>query len=63
MARNWSKDVGGRALLKQSRRGAVISLETVIAIVERETAVSKEVWESQPTPTFEDEYEEGRSLP
>jgi AAA family ATP:ADP antiporter len=47
----------GRALLRitASETSIVISLQTVIAIVGREVAQSKDVWESQCAPEFDDE--------
>ena len=47
----------GRALLRitASETSIVISLQTVIAIVGREVAQSKDVWESQSAPEFDDE--------
>lgn len=54
----------GRALLKITGHdgGVVIALETVIAIVRREVALSKDVWESQPAPEVDEEEDEPPAL-
>jgi len=54
----------GRALLEitGAEPGIAISLETVIAIVEREIAQSKEVWASQRAPEFEEDEEDSPAL-
>jgi len=54
----------GRALLRitASEPAIVISLQTVIAIVGREVANSKEVWDSQRVPEFDDEENESPAL-
>jgi ATP:ADP antiporter, AAA family len=54
----------GRALLKITSGGApiVISLETVIAMVNREVSISKEVWESQPLPQFDEDEDPAPAL-
>jgi ATP:ADP antiporter, AAA family len=52
----------GQALLKQTGQGVVIPLETVLAIVKRETEIGKEVWESQPAPDFDDEEGDAPAL-
>jgi len=54
----------GRALLKMTGEDSkiVITAETVIGIVKREVALSKEVWESQPPAEFDDEEDEPPAL-
>jgi hypothetical protein len=53
-----------RALLRitASKATILIPLPTVIAIVRREVALSKEVWESQLAPEFDDEENEPPAL-
>jgi hypothetical protein len=50
----------GRALLRMTGANPeiVVELERIIAIVKREVELSKEVWESQTAPQFEDEDED-----
>jgi len=47
----------GQALLAITRKVPTLTIELtqVIAIIQREVAVSKEIWESQPAPQFDDE--------
>ena len=54
----------GRALLSITavNKSIVISRATVIAMVKREVSVSKEVWDSQPDPQFDDEASEPPAL-
>ncbi len=54
----------GRALLKITGADSpvVIGLDRVVAIVKHEVAISKEVWESQPTPEFDDEEDAAPAL-
>jgi hypothetical protein len=54
----------GRALLRitASEAAIVIPLETAISIVGREVANSKEVWDSQPVPEFDEEENEPPAL-
>jgi hypothetical protein len=54
----------GRALLRitASKAPIVIPFQTVIAIVSREVALSKEVWDSQRAPEFDDEENEPPAL-
>jgi len=54
----------GRALLRITALEAaiVIPLETAISIVGREVANSKEVWDSQPVPEFDEEENEPPTL-
>ena len=54
----------GRALLRitASEKAIEIPLQTAIAIVEREVANSKEVWDSQRAPEFDDEEDEPPAL-
>ena len=49
----------GRALLKMvgAKMGVVVALERVVALVQAEVQLSKEVWESQGTAIDEDESE------
>jgi hypothetical protein len=54
----------GRALLRTTAANPeiVVELERLIAIVRREVELSKEVWESQPRPQFDDEDDESPVL-
>jgi len=54
----------GRALLRitASEAAIVIPLQTAIAIVSREVASSKEVWDSQRVPEFDEEENESPAL-
>ena len=54
----------GRALLKitGANPAIVIPLEVVIAMVQREVSVSKEIWESQPPAEFDDEEDQPPAL-
>src|SRR4029077_1561123 len=54
----------GRALLEVTGATAcvAISLETVIAIVQREVPRSKDVWESQPASDLDEEDSEASGL-
>jgi hypothetical protein len=54
----------GRALLRMTGANPeiVVELERLIAVVKREVELSKEVWESQTAPQFEDEDDEPPAL-
>ena len=54
----------GRALLRMTSASPSIeiSLATVLEIVKREVAISKEIWESQPPPEFDDEESDPPAL-